>query len=353
MDRKWIGEKDQLTVMQWNGLANNLCTPTSFPHADPSVLEWKNRFSKILREINTRAPDIMCLQEVDEFKQINSELTMQGYRGVFFKKQGTDSLDGCAIFVQSRVVTHECKWFKLGGTQIAVGMHVEVSDVQFVVVCTHLKAKPEYESVRLEQCKKLVQWVEEWRPLPVIICGDFNDVMGSEPIEYMMRSGFVSAYDVHHPTPFDTTCKQRATKVCRAIDYIWTSPAVEVYGILELPSEHMPLYMSFQINQWLVLCDAYGKYFHHECKQWKSHELLNVDTTQITRLITQWMPISERLSWSVVVERELKLAEWNLLNEFMSSLLNRMDPPRRKKQIRLLNHQKYVRGLLPENSRKM
>eukprot|EP00274_Cyanoptyche_gloeocystis_P007089 CAMPEP_0196660044 /NCGR_PEP_ID=MMETSP1086-20130531/37888_1 /TAXON_ID=77921 /ORGANISM="Cyanoptyche gloeocystis , Strain SAG4.97" /LENGTH=92 /DNA_ID=CAMNT_0041994279 /DNA_START=47 /DNA_END=322 /DNA_ORIENTATION=+ len=52
------------TVMQWNSLAQGYCNPEAFPASPPQCLEWQTwRKWKILEEILTQEPDILCMQE--------------------------------------------------------------------------------------------------------------------------------------------------------------------------------------------------------------------------------------------------------------------------------------------------
>jgi endonuclease/exonuclease/phosphatase family metal-dependent hydrolase len=248
-ERKWISVQDKSTkpdiiIMQWNTLARSLCNQESFPMADPNALDWSRRFALMMEQINTVNPDILCLQEVDQFETFQSALP--GYKGVFYKKQNVTNLDGVnatkgadtrhggAVFLRSDIVVHDYEFFRLGNnsTQVAIWMEVEVRGATFAVICTHLKAKPENEAIRVRQCEVLLKALL-WRPLPVVICGDFNDIVGSKPIELMSKT-FISAYDQHHPKPFNTTSKKRETVVTRAIDYIWTSPSIHVSRLLRI-----------------------------------------------------------------------------------------------------------------------
>ena len=64
------------------------------------VLEWENRFIRLLQEIKQYNCDILCLQEVqnDHFDtHFKCSLEMLGYDGIYKKRTG-DKQDGCAIF---------------------------------------------------------------------------------------------------------------------------------------------------------------------------------------------------------------------------------------------------------------
>lgn len=70
------------------------------------ALTWDNRKYLIIQEIIQNDPDVVCLQEVDHFKFLQSILGTQDYEGIFFPKPDSPCLyisqnngpDGCAIF---------------------------------------------------------------------------------------------------------------------------------------------------------------------------------------------------------------------------------------------------------------
>lgn len=51
---------------------------------------------------------------------------------------------------------------------------------------THLKAKKEFESIRAAQAAQLMELIEEKQKsnpnIPIIVCGDLNDIPVSSPI---------------------------------------------------------------------------------------------------------------------------------------------------------------------------
>jgi hypothetical protein len=65
----------------------------------PIVLNWNFRFANIKQELLGYEADILCLQEVDNFYEINSFLKEHGYIGYF--KEKTSKKDGCATFFKS------------------------------------------------------------------------------------------------------------------------------------------------------------------------------------------------------------------------------------------------------------
>lgn len=60
-------------------------------------MDWNWRKGRILLELGLWSPDIICLQEVDRFQELQEELKQRGYGGICKKRTGT-ATDGCAIF---------------------------------------------------------------------------------------------------------------------------------------------------------------------------------------------------------------------------------------------------------------
>eukprot|EP00955_Chlamydomonas_euryale_P008962 95782-Chlamydomonas_euryale.AAC.1 len=59
-------------------------------------IPWAYRLPLLLKEILYWAPDVLCLQEVSEFGDLEAGLRHAGYRGVFLQRAGRK--DGCATF---------------------------------------------------------------------------------------------------------------------------------------------------------------------------------------------------------------------------------------------------------------
>jgi len=88
------------TLMTYNILAQCLIKRDLFPYCTKAVLKLKTRVSKIIREILvTHQPDIACLQEVDNYKEIyEPQFKKFGYDSVYHKKNET-SLNGHGLCI--------------------------------------------------------------------------------------------------------------------------------------------------------------------------------------------------------------------------------------------------------------
>eukprot|EP01134_Creolimax_fragrantissima_P003305 CFRG3305T1 len=233
------GGRAHFTVLQFNALADSLAYREAFPISDPECLHWEHRYPLILEEITRFNPTIICLQEVDHYNQIENALMQNGYSGKFLKKCNDDSLDGCAIFFKTHdfIFLHHIDFsyrevLENEDNQVALSMMLEhlPTGRKVHVVTTHLKAKDEFEDVRLLQINALLTFLsqEKFGTTPLIVCGDLN----SEP------NGKVYAHIVQHEgmnldsayrmalgqEPHHTTLKHRPPFTRRrTIDYIFYS----------------------------------------------------------------------------------------------------------------------------------
>ncbi|CAL9072263.1 unnamed protein product [Musa textilis] len=91
---------ERFVVLSYNILADYLARDHRsklYFHIPQYILDWEWRKRRLLLEFRLWAPDIMCLQEVDRFYDLEEELATQGYAGIWKMRTG-DAVDGCAIF---------------------------------------------------------------------------------------------------------------------------------------------------------------------------------------------------------------------------------------------------------------
>nr|XP_020469616.1 protein angel homolog 1-like isoform X2 [Monopterus albus] len=89
------------TAMSYNIMAQDLLEANRelYTHCPLEVLDWSYRCTLLLEEIEKWAPDILCLQEVQEnhyHEQLHPALSQMGYTCVYKRRTGTKT-DGCAI----------------------------------------------------------------------------------------------------------------------------------------------------------------------------------------------------------------------------------------------------------------
>ncbi|XP_078428045.1 DNAse I-like superfamily protein [Wolffia australiana] len=211
--RKWLlssspspPDTGRFSVLSYNILADYLARDHRsklYFHVPPEILDWEWRKHRLLIEFGLWSPDIMCLQEVDRFPDLEEELNRRGYSGVWKMRTG-DAVDGCAIFWrESRFVlrhVEHIEFAKLGlrdnvaqicvfeSTRSQRSKFAEASTdgldppgIDRIVVCNiHVLFNPKRGDIKLGQVRTLLNQAhtvsKAWNDAPVIICGDFNSI---------------------------------------------------------------------------------------------------------------------------------------------------------------------------------
>ncbi|KAG2498459.1 hypothetical protein HYH03_003713 [Edaphochlamys debaryana] len=84
--------------MSWNVLAAELAHTHAaelYPQAPSSALAWPSRLQGVIAHVEEQRPDVVCLQEVDDWPGIRNALAPLGYEGVHVQRTGGRG-DGCA-----------------------------------------------------------------------------------------------------------------------------------------------------------------------------------------------------------------------------------------------------------------
>lgn len=121
------------------------------------ALTWEHRKYLIVQEIVQHNPDVVCLQEVDHFKFLQTVLGTQDYAGVFFPKPDSPCMyisenngpDGCAVFYKKskfEMLGHReriLEVWRVQSNQVAIAANLRVLETgrEFTVCTTHLKAR--------------------------------------------------------------------------------------------------------------------------------------------------------------------------------------------------------------------
>jgi len=100
--------EDTIRVVSYNILAETLALRHGalYGHTDPAQLTWKARLPQLLGQLQDTQADFFCLQEVDNFPQLQQSLGSLGYKGDFKKRTSEKNTDGCAIFWNSARFSH-------------------------------------------------------------------------------------------------------------------------------------------------------------------------------------------------------------------------------------------------------
>ncbi|GAX73472.1 hypothetical protein CEUSTIGMA_g924.t1 [Chlamydomonas eustigma] len=113
-DRLWSNESTQahqakisgrllggsFRIMSYNILAESYAlsyAPSLYPATPVGCLPWTLRLPLLLGEVDHWKPDVVCMQEVDVFDQLQVPMRRLGYVGVNVARTG-DRSDGCATF---------------------------------------------------------------------------------------------------------------------------------------------------------------------------------------------------------------------------------------------------------------
>ncbi|KAH8292558.1 hypothetical protein KR054_012598 [Drosophila jambulina] len=194
------GEASQnIRLLQWNILSQTLGQHNDgFVRCPEEALTWEHRKYLIVQEILQNQPDVICLQEVDHFKFLQTVLGTQNYAGIFFPKPDSPCLyieqnngpDGCAIFYKRDKLqlqgydTRILEVWRVQSNQVAIAARLRLrsSGREFCVCTTHLKARHGalLAKLRNEQGRDLIRFVKQFAgDTPLLLCGDFN----AEPVE--------------------------------------------------------------------------------------------------------------------------------------------------------------------------
>ncbi|URD76506.1 Endonuclease/Exonuclease/phosphatase family [Musa troglodytarum] len=195
---------ERFVVLSYNILADYLARDHRsklYFHIPQYILDWEWRKRRLLLEFRLWAPDIMCLQEVDRFYDLEEELATQGYAGIWKMRTG-DAVDGCAIFWRTNrfqlKYDETIEFNRLGlrdnVAQICVlesqssvknesasllNSSDQLRQANQVVVCNiHVLYNPKRGEIKLGQVRTLLHRAyavsKIWNDAPVIVCGDFN-----------------------------------------------------------------------------------------------------------------------------------------------------------------------------------
>ncbi|XP_047058287.1 carbon catabolite repressor protein 4 homolog 6-like isoform X2 [Lolium rigidum] len=198
-------QAERFKVMSYNILADYLAQDHHdlYEGIPPCFMDWNWRKNKIGLEIRWWLPDILCFQEVDNFGDLEKEMAMQGFKGIWKMRTG-NAVDGCAIFwratrFQLRYeesiefnklglrdnVAQLCVLESLVQRNVQTGsVHLSTSQdnpqqANQVVVCNiHVLYNPKRGDIKLGQVRTLLDRayaISKMRnDAPVILCGDFN-----------------------------------------------------------------------------------------------------------------------------------------------------------------------------------
>jgi len=224
LERKLVGLKEdgELTIFSYNILSDGSAKPNYFPKVNPNLLLWNNRRDKIIQQIISQDADIVCLQEVDHFRDyFLPTLGKLGYEGIY--KQRTAKKDGCCIFFKRDkfyMLQEYCVDFNdiaeklkdktnahlmlTSNVAIIVFLQTVNSERVFCLANCHLWWEPSAGLIREYQLQYLLMKIKEAKEqlafkssdTPTFICGDLNEELNkfSKLNEIFTKIGYLSSY---------------------------------------------------------------------------------------------------------------------------------------------------------------
>ncbi|UKJ06882.1 endonuclease/exonuclease/phosphatase family protein [Solitalea lacus] len=226
-------------------------------HCNPPSEGSKIDLAAIARVINAAKPDLVALQEIDVHtsrsgKEMHQARELARLTGMYsFFAKGIDFQGGeYGIAVLSKYPVLDSVAYALpmqegaGGEPRALAViTVALKDGRKVkFAATHLDLKPENRMLQVQKIAELFKNEKQ----PVILCGDFNAVPGSEPINYTDQF-------------FKRSCMQNCAPTIpvinpdREIDFIMYTPSIikvlshqvisETYA-----SDHLPVVAELKLK---------------------------------------------------------------------------------------------------------
>lgn len=238
-------ERESLSIMGYNVLADKLATEAIFGYTPSWALTWDYRKQMIVTEIQQQGADMVCLQEVgmqqyDEF--FAPLLHTHGYAGVYYAKSRVKTMrdeekrrvDGCAVFykrskfhlVDKHVIEYGQACLQRDDFRASEDVYNRVmprdqvgviccfeyreSGAKLLVANTHLHWDPAYSDVKLVQAAMLMDELQraadafcqrktdvslaadalapayaDGNAVPIFLCGDLNSEPSSGVFEYL------------------------------------------------------------------------------------------------------------------------------------------------------------------------
>uniref|UniRef100_A0A3B5QI87 Angel homolog 1 n=1 Tax=Xiphophorus maculatus TaxID=8083 RepID=A0A3B5QI87_XIPMA len=195
------------TVMSYNILAQDLLELNQhlYAHCPLEMQQWSYRCNLLLNEIEKWAPDILCLQEVQEnhyHEHLHPLLSQMGYTCVYQRRTGTKT-DGCAVCYQgsrfAEAAVSKLEFFRpetglldrhnvgivlLLRPLVTTEAEVKEAGPSLCVANTHLLFNPRRGDVKLAQLAIMLAEIDaviksckaRGEHCNVVFCGDFNSV---------------------------------------------------------------------------------------------------------------------------------------------------------------------------------
>lgn len=170
-----------------------------YPNVPFSYLKWAYRKRLIYEELIGFEPDIICMQEVDNYFDLFSMMEKAGYAGSYKRRTG-DNVDGCAMFWKAdrfQLLERENIEFKRYGlrdnvAQLSVFEMCKSKSRKLLLGNTHVLYNPSRGDVKLGQirllCSRACLLSGKWGNIPIVLAGDFNSTPESPLYNFLTTS---------------------------------------------------------------------------------------------------------------------------------------------------------------------
>lgn len=193
--------QDRFVLLSYNVLGDDNASyhGDMYVNISSDVMRWESRKHLICQEICRWSADIVCLQEVDRYNDILTNVKKQGYAGNYKRRTG-EAKDGCAVFWKEkrfRLLEADTIQFYAFGlrdnvAQLLVFELCEASSRRVIVGNIHVLFNPKRGDIKLGQVRILLSKAhalsEKWGGIPVVLAGDFNSTPQSAIYEFLSNS---------------------------------------------------------------------------------------------------------------------------------------------------------------------
>ena len=153
-------------------------------------LGWPRRLRGVLAEVRALRPDVLCLQECEDFEGLRRGLAADGYEGAHAPRSG-DKADGSSVFWRAEAfaceatetIDFETRGLKNNAAVIArLRPRADPRAPALVVGCVHVLFNPKRGDVKLGQLRVFAERADAMRSgdprdpsrAEVLLAGDFN-----------------------------------------------------------------------------------------------------------------------------------------------------------------------------------
>jgi len=205
-----VERRGNLRVLQYNILADKLCSRATFPWTHPDDLVWSRRRFCILRKIRSHDPDVICLQEmqVNQTKWFEKQLLKMGFAGQLACRSPSNIKDELCVLIAwkekyykkvahdtikmnhiTRIVPEDhSKKFDKNQVAVFVALDALHHGRPLIICTTHISALYAQPDVQIAQICYMLRRLKQFCAVhrkrgvhpAVLVTGDFNTTPESQ-----------------------------------------------------------------------------------------------------------------------------------------------------------------------------